>query len=394
LRSILKRQAMKAFIRICFLFSIVSGASLAGHAQQIESVPISGSELPKRPAALEDWVFGPFIKQDQANPCLEALATTIFNCPVRGEAVKWEEKDVFNPAAVVRKGKVYLLYRAEDKVGKYAGTSRIGLAVSNNGLTFVRQPQPVLYPDNDFMKIYEWEGGCEDPRIVSRDDGTYLLTYTAYDGKTARLCVATSSDLVTWKKHGLAFEKAGGGKYKNLWSKSGAIVCRREGSQMIATKIKGKYWMYYGDTDIYVATSDNLLDWQPMEKEEGKITVAFGPRKNRFDSRLVESGPPAWITNKGIRLIYNGMNLDTGGDATLPGGTYAAGQVLMDMEDPTKVLKRTSSYFMRPDKAYEIIGQVGNVCFLEGLVHFKGRWLLYYGTADSKIAVAQLLKID
>ncbi|MES2733848.1 MAG: glycoside hydrolase family 130 protein [Bacteroidota bacterium] len=380
---------MKAFTHIFFLLVLFS-ATLAGYAQQKEATIISGNELPKRPAALDDWVLGPFIKKDKVNPCLVPLGTTVFHCPVRGEAVKWEEKDVFNPAAVVRKGKVYLLYRAEDKVGKYAGTSRIGLAVSNNGFTFVRQPKPVLYPDNDFMKIYEWEGGCEDPRIVSQEDGTYLLTYTAYDGKIARLCVATSTDLVNWKKHGLAFEKAGGGKYKDIWSKSGAIVCRREGSHMIATKIKGKYWMYYGDTDIYVATSDNLLDWQPLEKPDGEVTVAFGARKGRFDSRLVEPGPPAWITGDGIRLIYNGMNLDSGGDATLPGGTYAAGQVLLDIEDPTKVLKRTPSYFIHPDKAYEITGQVGNVCFLEGLVYFKGRWLLYYGTADSKIAVAQL----
>ena len=241
------------------------------------------------------------------------------------------------------------------------------------------------------MKEYEWEGGCEDPRLVEREDGTYVLTYTAYDGQMARLCVATSPDLVTWKKHGLAFEKAHGGKYKNTWSKSGSIVCRRDGSRMVATPVEGKYWMYYGDTDIFVATSDNLLDWQPLEGPDGKPLAAFGPRRGRFDSRLVEPGPPAWITSEGIQLLYNGMNLDAGvagSDPKLPGGTYTAGQVLLDPKDPTRVLKRTGSYFMRPDKPYEITGQVGNVCFLEGLVYFKGKWLLYYGTADSRIAVA------
>jgi predicted GH43/DUF377 family glycosyl hydrolase len=338
-------------------------------------------------AAGEAWTLGPFIKQDAVNPIMGPLATTRFYCPVRKDSVNWEEKDVFNPTAVVREGKVYLLYRAEDKIGKYAGTSRLGLAESSDGLTFKRMPKPVLYPDNDFMKPYEWEGGCEDPRIVETEAGTYVLTYTTYDGKTARLCAATSTDLKTWKKHGLVFGKAYSGKYKDTWSKSGAIVARRDGSRFVAARINGKYWMYWGDTNIFVATSDNLLDWTPLE-EKGQLVAAFGPRKAMFDSRLVEPGPAAMLTDNGILLIYNSMNLDKGGDPQLPPGTYTAGQILLDPQNPARVLDRTDHYFMRPDKDYEITGQVGNVVFLEGLVNFKGKWLLYYGTADSKIAVA------
>ncbi|QNF32688.1 glycosidase [Adhaeribacter swui] len=335
----------------------------------------------------ESWTLGPFQKADDLNPIMGPDSTTKFYDPIRRDSVKWEEKDVFNPAAVVRNGQVYLLYRAEDKIGKFAGTSRVGLAISQDGLHFKRMPKPVLYPDNDFMKKYEWEGGCEDPRVVETPEGTYVMTYTTYDGKTARLCVATSKDLQTWKKHGLAFEKAHNGKYKDVWSKSGAIVCQRNGSKLVATKINGKYWMYWGDTDIFIATSDNLLDWTPME-ENNKLAIAFGPRPGQFDSRLVEPGPPAMLTDDGILLIYNSMNLDKGGTADLPAGTYAAGQILLDPKNPTKVLQRTANYFMKPDKDYEITGQVGNVCFLEGLVNLNNKWFLYYGTADSKIAVA------
>ena len=165
------------------------------------------------------------------------------------------------------------------------------------------------------------------------------------------------------------FGKAYGGKYQNTWSKSGSIVTRPEGSRPVATKINGKYWMYWGDTDIFVATSDNLLDWTPLE-ENGKLVAAFGPRKGKFDSRLVEPGPAAMLTDKGILLIYNSMNLDKGGDPHLPAGTYAAGQILLDPKNPARVLDRTGTYFMKPDKDYEITGQVGNVCFLEGLVYF------------------------
>jgi predicted GH43/DUF377 family glycosyl hydrolase len=142
-------------------------------------------------AQKKNWMIAPFAKADSANPCLFPLRTT-FNDPILKKKVGWEEKDVFNPAAVVRNSKVYLLYRAQDKIGKPAGTSRIGLAYSNDGLHFKRSTTPVLHPDNDELKKYEWEGGCEDPRIVEDAKGTYYMTYTAYDGTTARLFIATS----------------------------------------------------------------------------------------------------------------------------------------------------------------------------------------------------------
>ncbi|MBA3938705.1 MAG: glycosidase, partial [Planctomycetes bacterium] len=215
-------------------------------------------------AEVPPWGLGPFVRQDHVNPILTPRADTVFRCPLRGE-VAWEAKDVFNPAAVVKDGKVWLLYRAEDTVGRHAGTSRIGLACSDDGLCFTRLPQPVLFPDKDAYHHWEWEGGCEDPRIVTGDDGTYVLTYTAFDGVCARLCVATSRDLVAWTKHGPAFAAARGGRWLDAWSKSGAIVCRQDGDHLVAVRIDGRYWMYFGESDIYAATSDDLLAWTPVE---------------------------------------------------------------------------------------------------------------------------------
>jgi predicted GH43/DUF377 family glycosyl hydrolase len=348
---------------------------------------------------LEPWVLGPFVKQDQHNPCLGPLAESSFYCPIRKQMVRWEEKDVFNPAAVVREGKVYLLYRAEDTIGRFAGTSRIGLAESSDGRTFIRRPEPVLYPDQDFMKKYEWEGGCEDPRLIEDDHGVYYMTYTAYDGKLARLCVASSTDLQQWQKHGLAFERAYSGKYKNTWSKSGSIVCRHDQGRLIAARINGYYWMYWGEYNINVAFSENLIDWTPLEyypgssipmtgKSKPALFSAFSIRQKRFDSTLVEPGPPALLTDQGILFIYNSKNDQSRGDQNLPQGTYAAGQALFDPQDPTTLIGRTTVPFFYPERDYEITGQVNNVCFLEGLVHFNNEWLLFYGTADSKIAVA------
>lgn len=335
------------------------------------------------------WMLGPFQKQNTLNPIISPQAATTFACPIRQETVRWEEKDVFNPAAVVRKRKVYMIYRAEDVVGKYAGTSRLGLAVSTDGLHFKRLPTPVFYPANDAMKAYEWEGGCEDPRIVESPNGVYVMTYTAYDGDKARLCVATSRNLQTWQKQGLAFNQAHQGKYRNEWSKSGAIVCKRIGNRMVAQKVNGKYWMYWGDQpQLYVATSDDLLHWEPLEDAAGNRLAVAESRKGKHDVRLIEPGPYAMLTPKGILLIYNGMNIAATGDPTLPEGAYTGGQLLFDTHSPTRLIDRSETYFIKPDQPYEIEGQVNQVCFLEGLVPFRGRWFLYYGTADSKIAVA------
>jgi predicted GH43/DUF377 family glycosyl hydrolase len=362
------------------------------------------------PGAPEGWMLGPFARRGA--PVLSPREDAVFHCPVRNADVTWEKKDVFNPAAVVREGKVHLLYRAEDDAGRYAGTSRIGLAVSADGVVFERRAEPVLFPDDDFMLPYEWEGGCEDPRVVEREDGTYVMTYTAFDGATARLAVATSRDLVQWTKHGLAFGQAGGGRFKDLWSKSGAIVATREASgRIVAVRVEGKYWMYWGESDIFAATSENLVDWTPVEREDvlvkrlthlgagrysvqalGRRTsfkVVVSTRRGRFDSGLVEPGPPALVTPRGILFLHNAANDRENGDRTLPDGAYAGGQVLLDLADPTVVLARATAPFFRPESAAETAGQTPNVTFLEGLVFFQGRWLLYYGMADSRIGVAE-----
>jgi len=328
------------------------------------------------------WAITGFVKVDSLNPILQPDSTQQFNCPVSKQLLNWEERNVLNPSAVVKDGKVYLLYRAQDR----SMTSRLGLAVSGDGLHFTKLAQPVFFPDNDSMKIYEWKGGVEDPRVVESEDGTYILTYTSYDGKTARLCLATSKDLQTWTKHGLLLSDA---KYKDVWSKSGAIVAKQTGEKIIATKINGKYWMYFGDTDLFMASSDDLIHWTIAENEENKkmITVLH-PRMGYFDSRLVEPGPFALLREEGILLIYNGSNAANFNDTSMPKFTYSAGQALFNKNHPYKMIDRTETNFLQPDKDYEKVGEVNEVCFVEGLVYFKNKWFLYYGTADSKIAVA------
>lgn len=382
---ILFRNPVKQLSVLYFLFIIFTGCE---NTSQIEKK----SEI----IPANSWELTGFIKVDSINPILIPSKELTFNCPVSGKEVNWEERNVLNPTAVVRDDKVYLFYRAQD----LSGTSRIGLAVSEDGLHFKKPATPVFYPDNDSMKIYEWHyaknentedgkdyfDGVEDPRIVESEDGSFIMTYTAYDGKTARLGLASSFDLQNWTKHGLVLNDE---QYGDTWSKAGAIVSRLEGNRIIATKVNGQYWMYYGDTDIFMASSDNLIHWQAaVDEESGNRISVLHPRPGYFDSRLVEPGPYALLREQGILLIYNGSNAINYNDMDLPRFTYSAGQALFDLNYPFKLMDRAITYFIHPDKDYERVGEVNEVCFVEGLVYFDQQWFLYYGTADSRIAVA------
>lgn len=338
-----------------------------------------------------NWQLGEFVKPSE-NPILEADSSYLFHCPVRDTLVRWQKADVFNPAAMVRDNKVYVLFRAEDNPAAGIGgrTSRIGLAVSTDGIHFEKFNDPVLYPDSSEFMQYDYPGGCEDPRIVETEEGTYIMAYTSWNSKIARLSIASSKDLVHWKKHGPAFARAYNGKFLDTWSKSGAIVTRLNNGKLLAEKINGKYWMYWGEQFVNVAWSDNLTDWNPMLDGKGELAKAIEPRKGMFDSNLTEPGPPALLTGKGILLMYNGKNASgEEGDPDIPAGTYCGGQVLFDKDDPAKVLKRAEDYFIRPDLPHEVSGQYkAGTTFIEGLVFFNNSWYLYYGTADSMVGVA------
>jgi beta-1,2-mannosidase len=265
----------------------------------------------------------------------------------------WEAKDVFNPTAWTDGQMVSLLYRAEDRKGLPGRefTSRLGLAHSSDGFLFERYPRPVM----EATEPYEMPGGCEDPRLV-RIEGQFYATYTAYDGKTARLCMAVGDSLDRWTKWGPLLPERG-------WTKSGAILDQ---------SINGRYWMYFGDTDIWAAHSEDLRRWEVVEPP------VLRPRPGTFDARLVEPGPPPRVVPQGIWLIYNSA------DTAL---RYAVGQALFAADDPTRLLWRDDAPLLEPATTDEIDGQVPQVVFAEGMVQFRGQWLLYYGMADSRIGV-------
>jgi predicted GH43/DUF377 family glycosyl hydrolase len=340
---------------------------------------------------LPTWAFGPFVRPAKVNPLISPDTTTRFYDPMRKRQVDWESNDTFNPAATLKNGKIYILYRAEDKSGSGIGgrTSRLGLAESSDGITVKRSPVPVLYPGNDSQKEFEWTGGCEDPRVAMTANGTYVVFYTQWNHDMPRLGVATSTDLKKWVKHGPIFRKAYNGKFFNIASKSASVITKLSGGKQIIAKINGKYWMYWGETGVYAATSNDLINWTPLVNPDGSLKALISPRKNYFDSDLTECGPPAVVTSNGILLLYNGKNNIAYGDKHYTANSYCGGQVLFSLSDPTKAISRLDKPFFVPQEPFEKSGQYpAGTVFMEGLVYFKSKWFLYYGCADSRVAVA------
>ncbi len=339
-----------------------------------------------------NWEIGPFIRPTSGNPVIAPRPESTFIDPILKTPVHWEALHTFNPAAIVRDGKVYVLYRAEDDSGAMeigGHTSRLGLAESADGISFTRRADPVFYPADDAQRSRERPGGVEDPRIVEAEDGTYVLTYTQWNRKTFSVGIATSPDLTHWTKHGTAFADAAGGKYAELKYKSAGIVTHLDKGRLIAAKTGGKYWMYWGEGAIHLATSSDLLHWTPVEDAKGTPTEVLRPRSGHFDSTFPEAGPPPVLTSAGIVVLYNGKNAIKDGDPDLGPNAYAAGEALFDASAPSRLLQQTEHPVLKPVMPYEKTGQyAAGTTFAEGLVYFHNQWFLYYGCADSLVAVA------
>lgn len=286
----------------------------------------------------------------------------------RGDS--WESANLYNPAALVDGDEVLLLYRAHaDDI-----VSHIGLARSRDGVTFTREDAPILSPVEDYERY-----GCEDPRIAVID-GTYYLTYTGWDRHSAQLCLATSTDLRTWTRHGPLFDDFD--TFKTMdprgfnWSKAGVIVPR---------KMHGKWWMYFGEGGIYWATSDDLIHWTPGTPDTEPM---YSPTPGTWDEALVEIGTSPVVTDNGLLvMLTNGATRTVHDDGTVD-VDYRCGQIAIDPDEPTKVIARMQEPWLRPQSFEDLHGLVSNVTFVEGLVKFHGKWFAYYGQSDTTLAVA------
>lgn len=319
---------------------------------------------------------------------------------LRPTKLKFESKGVFNPACIRRGKYVHMFYRAWDKDNR----STIGYCKLEGPLKVVeRLNKPILFPERDYEK------NLEDPRIVKIDD-TYYLTYIPYDGKSVRIAYATSKDLKQWKKHGvispnLTYRAAEGlfeackDKLKDRYFLfASSYMCRTKQSSnvllwdkdamLFPKKIKGKYVLIHRILpDIQFITFNDFKDltlpyWKNYLKNLCNYIILQS--KHWFETRNIGGGCPPIETDKGWLLIYHAV------DDMDKGRTYRAGAALLDLKDPTKVIGHHHTPLFSPDKKYEKEGNVSNVVFPTGAVVFDERLYIYYGAADTSIAVVSM----
>jgi len=310
---------------------------------------------------------------------------------------EFENQAVLNPTIVQDGNTLHLFYRAV-KEGNY---SSIGYCKLNGPLNIIeRRNSPIVYPEFDYENQ-----GVEDPRIIPFD-GLYYLFYTAYDGKNALIAYATSKDLINWDKHGtispnITYDEARSyfreSKLKEkyfffvsyfkdivapdvlLWEKDAFIYPRKYDNKFllfhrIYPDIQVIFFEDFKDltNDFWKNYLKNLADYVALEPEYG------------FESRNIGAGAPLIETARGWLMIYHSVQDSNRGKI------YHASAALLDKNDPLRVLGRLKEPLISPEEDYEIFGDVGNVIFPTGTAIFNGRLYIYYGAADTRIAVASV----
>lgn len=310
------------------------------------------------------------IQKHHQNPILSPISQHI-----------WESQAVFNAAAVYEDGKVHLIYRA---VGN-AGVSMLGYATSTDGISIdERSRHPVYVPrqpfegsptenaspyPSKFVSGPSW-GGCEDPRLARVGDRFYL-TYVAFDGwSPPRLAMSSiaSTDFLSqnwdWEKPVL-ISKPG------EVNKSGAIL---------PEPVNGKYYIFHRVfPNILIDTVDSLDELDGTRFLEGKH--AIGPRSGFWDSRKLGIGATPIKTDKGWLVIYHGV--DDRDDSR-----YKIGAMLLELDDPTKVIARTPYPIIEPTEHYENGLLKYGVVYPCGAVVLDGQLIVYYGGSDAVLCAA------
>jgi predicted GH43/DUF377 family glycosyl hydrolase len=313
-----------------------------------------------------DWAIGPFTRY-QDNPVLVP------------EGNGWESANAYNPAVIRRGGEFCMLYRGENKDPRLFKNlrSQIGLAWSDDGIHWEK------YEHNPVIRA-EWEielpGGVEDPRLI-KHNGTYYAYYTAYNyydkPDIVKLCVATSKDLINWKKHGPIF---GERKMKNA-----AVLVDPQSNPV---KINGKFVMYSSvDAEPYISYSVDLIHWELKKLDQVKFPEGFSPWE--FCIALTDYEP----SGENI-IVFLGGRLNGGPNSER--WHYALGQTLFKKDDPEKLVDIMEEPFLIPHLDYELSGFVNYTLFFETILRHDDKWWIWYGGADhvTCLATAPVKKQD
>jgi predicted GH43/DUF377 family glycosyl hydrolase len=265
---------------------------------------------------------------------------------------------VFNGTPVKIGGDYLLLMRVEG----LQGYSFFSLARSKDGLHFDVDKRPCVLPATEGpFKVWE-ENGIEDPRVTFID-GHYYIMYTAVCRYGHRIALARTQDFETFER--VALVSGPGNKDGVLFSeKINGMYARLD--RPIGNSV-GSIWVSY---------SPDLINW-------GRSELVMCPRPRYWDSFRIGASAPPIRTDRGWLEIYHGVKMTTSGPV------YRLGTVMLDLQNPARVLSRCLEPVLSPREEYERIGDVANVVFGGGaIVEPNGETKVYYGAADTSICVA------
>jgi predicted GH43/DUF377 family glycosyl hydrolase len=275
----------------------------------------------------------------------------------------YDVNGVFNPAAAEVAGQTVLLARVEDR----RGISHLTVARSANGIDgWTIEREPLLAPDEG-VESEQW--GFEDARVVWVDElERWVITCTAYGPAGPGVFLATTEDFTSVERYGVV---------RNPEDKNAALLPHRIDGRW-ALLHRPKTQSSGGHGEIHLSRSEDLISWSAPEQ-------VLRPRAGAWwDSLRIGIGPPPIRTDHGWLLVYHGVK------ETVASDIYRVGLVLLDLDKPTKVLRRLPTWILAPFEPYERTGDVPNVVFPCGLVHdqVSDEIRLYYGAADSSICLA------
>lgn len=231
--------------------------------------------------------------------------------------------------------------------------SYLRIARSKDGVNFKVDEEPFIYPSNASETF-----GVEDARISKIDD-TYYITYTAVSPDGVGEAMVSTKDFKNKKYHGMIFAP------------------ENKDVILFPEKINGKYYALHrpslksvGDFNIWIAESENLNHW-------GNHKLLLKVNEDNWDSGRIGAGLTPIKTEKGWLEIYHGATKDH---------RYCMGAVLLDLNDPTKVIARTEKPIIEPKEEYERNGFFGGVVFGCGHVMKDNIITMYYGVSDTSMA--------
>lgn len=268
---------------------------------------------------------------------------------------------VFNAGAMQVEGDTVLLMRVEDR----RGISHLTVARSRDGISdWQIDPQPTLMPSPDIHPEEIW--GIEDPRITYLEDQhQWAITYTAYSQAGPLVSLATTTDFCTFERHGVVMPP------------------EDKDAALFPVRFDGRWAMIHRPVSHMPTGAHIWLSFSTDLKYWGDHQILLRARQGAWwDANKIGLSPPPLQTSEGWLLLYHGVK------TTASGSIYRLGLALLDLDDPRQVRARSEEWLFGPREPYELFGDVDKVVFPCGWILEGDDLRLYYGAADSCLALA------